>query len=332
MNRGFSLLILCAIILSASSIAAHEAFAQSISATEPLTVSVSSDYPSPYSTVTVRPTSTLFDIAGSKVTAKVNGTTVYSGSGSTPIQVQVGGPGIATTIVLSVVNAGQTYTKTIVIRPETIALIAEPISTTHPFYAGKGLIGSEGRVRFVAMPDFRTTSGAKIDPSTLEYTWRMNDQILESDSGIGKSVLHAVAPQRYRDVSLSVTVQTSDGSLSGQASMQVSPAEPLIRLYVDDPLLGPWFAAAITGNTSMNGDEETYIGVPYYFSETPSYSWDINGTESSTGQTITVRSSGNGEGTANLSFTATQSDTNQTANSTMQVLFGQKGSLGLFGL
>jgi hypothetical protein len=332
MPRRIALLMF--VLLSASAIVtlSSVAHAQSIGSTDTLSVEINPDTPSPYQTITIVPSSTLIDIAASTITVTVNGSKTYSGSGSAPISAQIGGPGTSTSIVVTATSGGRSYSKKIVITPEQVALITEPVSTTHAFYAGKGLVSPAGRVRFIAMPAFVSTSGKAIDPTKLEYTWRMNEKILESDSGIGKNILDAQAPDRYRDVTVSVTVQTVDGSLVAQAKTPVSPVDPITRIYEDDPLLGALFNNALTDQVALSGDEETFLGVPYYFSERPALTWQVNGTNSGTDGDITVRATGNGQGTAALSFAAAQTDTAQTANSTMSVLFGATKSLGLFGL
>ncbi len=324
---ALSLLIVLAIVIGYS--VTH---AQSVGTTDPLTLDVSPDYPAPYQNVTIVPQSTLIDIAGSIITVSVNGVKQYSGSGSAPINVQIGGPGVTTTVVVTASSGGATYSKKISITPEQVALVTEPISTSHPLYGGKTLISPMGRVRFIALPDFRSVSGKAIDPASLEYTWRMDNKILESDSGIGKSVLDAQAPERYRDVNVSVTVQTLDGSLVAQAITPVSPVDPSTQMYEDDPLLGPLFNTALTDQVALAGDEETFLGVPYNFGALPTLEWDMNGTPSGSTGDITVRATGNGQGTASLTFTASDNTNSQTANSTMSVLFGASSGFGLFKL
>ncbi len=308
------------------------AFAQ-VAGTDPLTLSIRPEFPQPYGVVTVTPGSTLIDLSSSQVRISVNGTEVQKGSGSAPVQIQAGGPGVPTTITATAVASdGQTYTKTLVIHPADVALVVEPVSTTHPFYRGAPLVASEGLVRLIALPDLRTAAGTPIPASRLVYTWKNGDRLLESDSGLGKSVLTATAPVQFRDSTITVTVSTPDSSIVAQAVALISPVDPIARIYQDDPLLGPLFNYALPSSISMTDTEDTFRAVPYYFSGTPSLSWSVNDVQSQAGQDITVRSSGTGSGTALVSFAAKQSDTNQLANTSLTVQFGGKKSLGIFGL
>lgn len=306
--------------------------AQAIGGTDPLTLTIDPTYPAPYSTVTITPASTLIDLSSSNITFTVNGKVVQKSSGAEPISIQLGGPGLTTTIVVSASVSGKTYQKSITLHPADVALIEEPISTTHPFYRGAPLLASEGRVRLVALPDFRTVKGATIAPSSLVYTWRNGDQILESASGIGKSVLSATAPARYRDTTITVTVTTQDQSMVGEANIPLSPVDPFVRIYQNDPLLGPLFNQALPDSFTITDSERTFRAVPYFFSEIPSLAWQVNGASSQSGQDITVRPTGSGIGSALLEIAAKAAHFPQIANNTLSVAFGIKRSTGIFGL
>jgi ribosomal protein L31 len=327
-----SILVAVALAVFSLPFSVQHAQAQSVPATDPLTVSVSPQYPTPYQTVVVTPSSSTFDIDASTVSVKVNGTAFYKGSGGAAINVPLGGPGSSTNIVVSVTNAGQVSTQEVSISPASVALVVEPDSTTHPFYKGSGLVPSEGRVRLVAIPDLVSASGREIDPSTLEYTWKLGDDVLDSDSGIGQSVLDATAPQRYRDADVSVTVSDPNGSLVAQTTTSISPVDPITRIYENDPLLGPLFDTALSDSFTMTDAEDTFRGVPYYFSSAPTLEWMVNDDDSGSTQDLTVRSTGTGTGSADIGFTGTDATTQATANSTLSVAFGQTNSGGFLGL
>jgi hypothetical protein len=299
---------------------------------DPLTLDVSPQYPTPYSSITITPSSSIFDISQATISVTKNGTQVYSGSGGEGIAVSVDGAGVTDTIVLTATVGGQSYSKSVTVRPADVALVVEPVSSTHPFYAGASLVPSEGHVRVVAIPDLRTASGKQYDPASLVYTWSLGDQELDADSGIGKSVLDAIAPQQYRDADVSLTVASQDGAVMAQADETISPISPTTRIYEEDPLLGPLYENALGSSYTMPDAEDTFLGVPYYFSSTPTLDWTMNGTDSGSTDALTVRDTGTGVGTAQLSFTANDSSSNETANSTLSVQFGSTSSTGLFGL
>jgi hypothetical protein len=308
------------------------AHAQTLGA-DPLTVDITPANPAPYQAITITPHSTLTDLSASTVTVTVNGTVVSKGSGGAGVSATVGGPGTATNIVVSVEGAGGNYSKSITLRPESVALIEEPDSTTHPFYGGGALIAPQGRVRLIAMPDFVSASGAKLSGDALVYNWKLGDQILEGSSGIGKSVLLVSAPVQYRDADIALTVSSQDGSLVGSASITLTPLSPMLLIYRNEPLLGPLFDEIAANPYTMEGDEDSFRAVPYFFAEAPSITWDVNGSNNGTEPVVTVRTTGASAGTAVLSATANQTGTYQTAQDSRTIHYGASTSGGgIFGL
>lgn len=300
---------------------------------DPLEIMLTPEYPRPYQTVSVRPASTLIDLTASEVVVSSNGTVVSRGSGSAPVNVTIGGPGSVTTIRVSATTGGQTYTKELRIRPADVSLIVEPLTSSHPFYMGGTGVASEGLLRLIAFPDFRNTNGIRVDPATLVYTWRLGDQVLQEQSGIGKSYLSATAPVRYRDTIVTVTVATADSAIVAQAQAVVAPIDPIVRIYRSDPLLGPLFNQALTGTAALTGDEETFRAVPYHFAGAPAITWLVNGAESGGANDITLRATGNGGGSAGLIAKVKQAATFALAEARLQVKFGaESGGLGIFGL
>jgi len=317
------------IVLLFSGLSVH---AQGIGSTEPFSLVINPEFPRPYQSVSISPRSTLINLAASTVVIRVNGQEVERGSGQVVGYARMGAPGEATTVSVSITNGGQTHTKELTLRAADVALVVEPLSTAHPFYRGGSLAASEGRVRLVAVPDVRTSPGSPVAPQNLIYTWRLGSQVLQSASGIGKNSIEATAPVRYRDARISVTVTTQDESVVAYAQTLVSPIDPVLRIYRNDPLLGPLFDNALIGSVTMASGEETYRVVPYYFPSTPVLTWDVNSVESGGERDITVRANGNGRGSALLSAHAKGGKLFQVGETALTVRFGEADSFGIFGL
>ncbi len=312
---------------------ASSVHAQSLGAAA-LTITVDPAYPQPYSTITITPQSTLVDLSASVITISVNGKAIWKGSGTGGTAYQVGGSGETDTITVTAVSGGNTYEASITVHPSSVALVMEPLSSTHPFYEGGALIAPEGRMRFVALTDVRGSRGA-INPSQLVYTWKTGNQILQDASGIGRSTLIALAPLLYRDTDLSVTVSTQSGVGMGQASLAISPTEPSVVLYHDGPLLGPNFDSALGSDYTMSGTEDAFRAVPYFFGSIPALAWSVNGVENGSDPVVTVRTTGTGAGTSALSVTANSvgSDTLSGASSEVNIHYGARAeSTNIFGL
>lgn len=297
---------------------------------DPLILNASPAYPRPYESVTIVPESSVIDLSASTVTVSVNGQVMSTGSGAEAAYVTMGGPGTVTTVRVSAVYGGQTYTKTLTLRPADVALVVEPVSTSHPFYEGGSLVAAEGQVRLVAIPDLRTSAGAPIPAANLVYTWRNGEQVLQAASGIGKSVLTATSPIRYRDARITVTVSSQDRSIVAEATTVIAPANPLVRVYRNDPLLGPLYDTALPASVELSGTEETFRAVPYFFSNAPAFTWSVNGATSDTDRDITLRSTGEGNGRARVQVLAGLAA--ESAGAAFTVDFGDSSGFNFFGL
>ncbi|MEK9160923.1 MAG: hypothetical protein AAB440_02730 [Patescibacteria group bacterium] len=300
---------------------------------EPLTVTINPQYPRPYDTVTITPRSTLIDLAAARVVVSVNGEIIEDGSGSRSVQTRVGAAGSRSVIRVTATEAsGQVYAKELIITPADVALIIDAASTAHPFYEGALLVAPEGRVRVIAIPDLRTTAGATIPPQSLVYTWKSGDRILLEHSGIGRSVLDATAPVRHRDAKITVTVSAQDKSVSASAVTTVSPVDPFVRIYTSSPLLGPSFETALGESVTMEGEEDTFRAVPYFFRAYPELAWSVNGVAGEKEDSLTVRITEPGRGAARIEVSALGEGILQNAQAFFTLNFGSDGGTGIFGL
>jgi hypothetical protein len=312
------------------------AFAQSIGGTTPpaLTLGISPQYPRPYDTITITPSSSSFDLSGAKVTFYANGKQVAAGSGTSPTSFTLGGPGSVTTIKVTAVTAGGgSYSASQTVAPAEVDLIAEPAATSHPFYQGGLGVSSQGQVRLIAVPDLRTSSGKRLTDSSLVYTWKLNGQELTDASGIGRSIINMTAPVHYRGATVEVIVTNPDASVVAEDHLTISPVDPIVRIYEDDPLLGVRYDQALGDNFAMTDAEDTFVAVPYNFGSTPDFAWSVDGKQSGTDSSVTLRASGNAGGSASVSVTASLDQLFETATQAVQVAFGAApSSTGIFGL
>lgn len=302
------------------------AFAQTIPSFENISLSISPSYPRPYENVTASISSGNINVIGSTVTFYANGSVV--GEGDRSATFPVGGPGERTLIRAVITSPSGTYERQLSVYPAEVSLVTEALTTAHPFYEGGRLPTAQSRVRLVALADIRTSPGTRVSSDNLVYTWKLGEKLLETQSGVGKSVFVATAPERYRDATVSVTVTTRDESRVAYAQTVVAPVEPIVRVYQADPLLGPAFSRALSGTFSLMGTESTFKMVPYFFKETPQLSWTINNTLSGERDELTVRSTG-GAGSALIGATVEEDYLQDSADFTVR--FGGS-SRGLFGL
>ena len=322
-----------AFALTLALFSALPAHAQLIPGFEPVTLSLSPQHPRPYATAKVTVASTLVNLSVSDITISVNGVVV--GENVRSATVTFGGPGTKTLISATVVAPEGTYRKELVVYPADVALILEPVTTAPPLYEGARNVASEGSVRLIALPEFVTANGTRLSASDLSYEWRFGDKMLAEYSGIGKNVLTATAPVRYRDATVTVTVTSRDGSLVAEAQRVVSPQDPMVYVYRRDPLSGLEFTRALSSTYTMLGTEETLRAVPYFFSSAPTYSWTLNSAPSGSNQDLTLRTEGTDPGTASVRLRASSGGgvVPQSAETAFVVEFGERtGLFNLFGI
>lgn len=327
--RIFALALVLTLLLGPAS--ALPARAQTLpGSVEEVTLTLSPQYPRPYETVTATVGSTQINLAASTITISVNGKVIATGERSASFT--VGGAGVRSLVQATAKDSAGTHATQISIFPEDVALVVEPSSSVPPFYRGAKLAASSGPVRVIAMPTFKTGAGAAVAPASLVYTWKFGDKILEAQSGIGKNVLTATAPVRYRDARITVTVTSQDQALVAQATSLLSAVDPLVRIYRHDPLLGINFASALSGTFALTSDEETFRAVPFFFASAPKIAWTLNGSDSGSDPDLTVRTTGASKGTALLGARVANPSALSDAEARLTVQFGQARSTGIFGL
>lgn len=296
-------------------------------------VSANPQYPVPNSRVSLSFLSSSLDLTNATLTVSVGGKNIYTGSVQ-PVAVPIGKAGSVANIIATVSSGGAQYTQTLSVQPQDVALIAEPISSTSMLYPGKPLIPLEGDVRIVAIANLRSASGKAVNPSTLSYSWTVDGTQIANSSGIGKSAVIVASPLQYRARDVSVAIKSQDGSLVGGDTLSLAPQEPSVRIYESDPLLGIRFDHALTGSYTLRGAEATLYAAPFSLPTTrgaPIVQWFLNGAAAQTGNLVTLRPTGSGQGTATLSLT-TSSGASTPATASLSLIFGATANTNFFGL
>ena len=299
----------------------------------PFTISASPQYPSPYSQATVSILSGSVDVINSTVTAFVGGKEIYKGS-ARPFSVQLGKTGSVTNVKVTVASGGASFSQTISIQPQDVVIIAEPISSAPPLYQGKSLVPIGGDVRIVAMASLKDSGGKSTSPTTYSYAWTVDDTRIANSSGIGKSAIIVASPLQYRSRTVSVAITNANGSQVGGASLSLSAEQPSLRVYENDPLLGIRYDHALSGSYSITGSESTLYAAPFSLPTTggaPFIQWFLNSSSVQTGNLITLRPTGSGQGSASLSLTASSGDLTPITT-VLSLIFGAKPSTNFFGL
>jgi hypothetical protein len=291
--------------------------AQSTSFFDPLTLSISPDFPEPNSSITARVESNSIDLDRSSIAWSVNGDVVRQGSGLRETALTVGDLGDAT-IVRAVVTSldGETVSIQRTIRPAEVDILWEAKSYAPPLYQGKHLVSSAG-VRVQALARLARANGSTIPPNDIVYTWRRNGALVASASGRGKSQAEFPSPLLFGRDTIAVEAASLDGSLTATASVTIASSNPLLVLYQQHPLFGVLYHQAVQDQSVVPDTEATFAAVPYFAPiEVPTdsaltYSWRVNGSPISADPTaphLITLNANNSTGAARIELSLADTD------------------------
>jgi hypothetical protein len=300
---------------------------------EAFSVSVNPQYPSPYGKATISLLSSSLDLTNATLTVSLRGKELYKGA-VRPVSIPLGAAGSLAIVKVVVASGGASYAQTVSVQPEDVVLVAEPLSSAPPLYPGKPLVPIEGSVRVVAVANLRGPDGKASDASSYAYSWTVDDTRIANSSGIGKSSIVVASPLQYRARDVSVVVTSQNGTLVGGSSLSLSAVEPSMRIYENSPLLGIRYDRALAGSFNISGAESTLYAAPFSLPTTngaPQVEWFLNSSRVQTGNSVTLRPTGSGGGSASLSLVASGGE-RTTVTTDLSVVFGAKSGTNFFGL
>lgn len=228
-----------------------------------LSISLTPEHPGPNTQVRMKLTSPLYDLADSAITWRAGDALIAKGDGVTEATFTTGKEAEGTLIKVSVSSPqGEGFVSAAIV-PATVDLLWEADSLIPPFYRGKALPAAGGSVRIVAMPHLYAGS-TELAPESLTYQWKRNGTVLGSLSGKGKRSITIDAPMLYGTDRISVVASSLDGSVAGEASVQLRDADTDLALYLDHPLYGILFHQAIGASAFISDTEMTFAAYPIF--------------------------------------------------------------------
>ena len=327
-------------------IMALPAFAQSLgtAAPAPIQYIVSPENPGPNALVYIEAQGIGNFLGNSNVVWTENGKTVSSGAGVRTFSFTTGPVGTETIIGVSIDTTGYgLITHSFDFNPSLINLVWEANTTIPPFYAGKPLASPGSSIRVVAFPDVMV-GGVKQDASNISFQWKLDDVADPSQSGLGRNVFMLSANQLHMNADVTVDAQIGNAT-AGHGEIVIPFSQPQIVFYMHDPLRGVLYNQALGSTLAMPAQEETLRAEPYFFSiesiarDGLQFSWQLNGTDTTgpntAGGELTVRQTGSGQGSATVSASMQNSESDkllQAASAALTVTFGGSSNSSLFGL
>ncbi len=269
-------------------------------------------HPAPGQVVHLSLESALIDLDSSTITWTVDGK--RAATSGTTLDINAGALGSNRSVSADVVSAeGSIVSAETTITPTELDLLYDSDSYVPPLYQGRALPSAGSTLRLVAIPHFKRPGGSEAPVSDITFTWRRNGQALGSLSGKGKNTISIPAPYLYGTDYISVEAATSDGTLSGDASVSIPAADPIVRLYEDHPLFGLRLDKALASTTNIVDREMTFAAIPFFATaaspadDALSYAWTVDGksvnTNGDTKHELTLGASGGGDAHLSVAIT-----------------------------
>lgn len=278
------LLIFSTVILALISFAPYSD-AQGIPVGTNLDITLSINNPSPGQEVTVTVRSFNTDIKSSNITWMIDGKTAKKGIGETVITVTAPQAGKEMDIdVTAVAIDGTVHRGSISLGSGTVDMILESNGYVHPFFRGKVAVSYQNSIKIVAIPHLYAANGKELDPKSLIYEWRRNNQVMDSQSGYGKQSIVIQGDIIPRPFSVTVSVTNREKTAEAVSLVNIGFQSPTIALYIDDPLFGPIYEQSIGEAIRIGSEREVgVLAVPFGFNKPKDglgdlqLEWFING-------------------------------------------------------
>ena len=209
-----------------------------------------------------------------------NGKLVLSGKGETRYSFRLGKVGEESKIEIKIkLLSGASFVKQFTLNPASIDLVWEANSYVPPFYKGKALHSRQGSLKIVAMPEF-VKNGKRIASQNLIYEWGNGVEAYQSQSGYGKNMIILNGSILGRTENIEVLVRDPVNNLVADGFIDITPVDPEIIFYENNPYYGHNFEQAIT-NFELKTTEVQVLAAPYYFSKEATsnlkFDWQLNG-------------------------------------------------------
>lgn len=245
-----------------------------------LNVEVIPTHPHPYETVFIKLSIYTADLDSATITWYKNGKKVLQGRGETTYSFQAGPAGeeIRMEVAITLIS-GEYFNKYFTLNPTSIDLVWEADSYVPPFYKGKALHPYQGTLKIVAMPEF-VKNGRRVSPANLIYKWSNDVMAYQNQSGYGKNVLVLNGSLLGRSERIYITVTDPVSNMAASSFMEITPSDPEILFYENNPYYGPIFESAMPRVFDLNREEVQVMVSPFHFTNERDgalkYSWRLN--------------------------------------------------------
>jgi hypothetical protein len=223
---------------------------------------------------------------------------------------------------------GSVVRKNFTIIPTEIDIIYESYTYTPPFYKGKTDITSESLIKVIAIPHVLSSFGNIIPKESLNYKWRVNDQVITEYSGRGRNKIYYNIPFVVEELEVTVDIESPSGDFKTTEVITLSVNRPEVLIYQDHPTLGTVYVNELKDRVLLNKGEINFRAVPYFFNKRSllEFTWKMNGEiiEDFVNNIITLRNDTGVEGQTNISLIINNKEKRlQNASKIFDIMFNE---------
>jgi hypothetical protein len=264
---------------------------------EALTIDLKPQYPNPGETFTATVNDYSLPVQGAGIRWYVDGELLAEAKNDRSLELTAKKSGEETTLKLILdLPSGETISAEKIILPTYLDIIIEPQTRTPAFYKGRGLPSLGSLVNATALLD-----GNTIDPNTVLYLWRVNNDVLEGGAVRGKNQVSFTMP-RGESATLSLEARRPSGETITRRTFTLNSVSPTLSFYETNPLYG-LATKAIRDSIVLVGNSVSVRAEPYYldlrtYNSPDLLEWEVNNTPGDTGGSnpyeVTLAASGLG--------------------------------------
>lgn len=235
--------------------------------------------PGPNEKVSAKAVSYQFDMDRSSITWTLDGKIIGKGLGKKDIEFLMPDYGKKKQLTVSIVtDKGISTSKTISFEGNDIDFLWESDTTVPAGYKGKALPAFKSLINVYAIPHL-FLNGSSISNSGLVYEWSLNYKRMPESSGQGKNTfLFRLADLDEYVVGLNVTSRDGKAGFQKYFTLSAGKTKQKILFYKDNPLEGPDYNIALSGDMDISSSGMSLRAEPYYFTGSNLYyKWSMNG-------------------------------------------------------
>jgi hypothetical protein len=251
---------------------------------EQISITFSPKVPGPNESVSVYIESYQIDLNKSNISWFVDGEVITTGLGLKEFFFTTKNVGNTTRLsVLVTKQNGQIVRKNYSITPGEVNLYYEAETYTPPFYKGKSEYAKQSRIKIMAIPNFSDGSGGTIPSSEIVYRWKINGDIDDKGSGIGKDTYYYQGGLISGTLDVAVEASPASSNQIAVVTETINTVDPTILVYEKNPIYGIIYGQIVDDNLTLEREEIELEVVPYNFSNdilrVGNFKWILNGSE-----------------------------------------------------